>query len=183
MCFSNDVTSDISFRGKTTIHLGAIKSPIKIDKTVTVAGLNKLQGFSLDNLKILPTPEPDGTNVVGNLTLPNPSTIAINFGDLSFNTSIAGIRIGNVTVSNAKLVHGNNTVPFTGNINITTVVENLSTINGNASSNGDVQMIVSGGQCVIDGQHITYVENTLAPIQLATPFNLTAAIASLSGGT
>lgn len=132
---------------------------------------------------MLSTPEADGTNVVGNLTLPNPSTITINFGDLIFNTSIADIPIGNVTVSNAKLVYGNNTVPFTGNIDVNTVVNNINAISANASSNGDVQMVISGGQCLIDGQHITYVESALEGISLATPFNLTEAISSLIGGT
>lgn len=160
-----------------------MKAPIKIDKTVSVVGLNKLQGFSLDSLQFLSTPEADGSNVVGNLTLPNPSTVTINFGNLAFNTSIADILIGNVTVSNAKLVHGNNTIPFRGMIDLTTVVDNLSTISGNASSDGLVDMVISGGQCVIDGQHITYVEDALNGVSLATPFNLTQTIASLVGGT
>lgn len=180
---SNDVTSEISFRGKTTLHLGAIRSPIQIDKTIIVAGLNQLQGFALDSVQMLSTPESDGTNLVGNLTLPNPSTITINFGNLIFNTSIANIPIGNVTVSNAQLVHGNNTVPFTGNIDVNTVVNNINAISANASSNGDVQMVISGGQCLIDGQHITYVESALEGISLATPFNLTEALSSLLGST
>ncbi|CAN8104283.1 unnamed protein product [Discula destructiva] len=179
----NDITTDISFRGETTLHLGALKAPIKIDKTVTVAGLNQLQGFALDTLQILSTPEKDGSNVVGNLTLPNPSSVTINFGDLLFNTSIANILIGNVTVSNAKLVQGNNTIPFTGKIDLTTVVDNLSTISANSSSDGDVQMVISGGQCFMDGQHITYVEDALSGVSLSTPFNLTQTISSLLGGT
>lgn len=146
---------------------------------MTVPGLNQLQGFVLNSLQILDTPESDGTNVVGNLTLPNPSTITIDFGDLIFNTSIADILIGNVTVSDARLEHGNNTIPFKGQIDLNTVVENLSTINANASSDGNVQMVISGGQCLIDGQHITYVESALDGVQLSTPFNLTEAILSL----
>lgn len=150
---------------------------------MTVAGLNQLQGFSIDSLQMLSTPESDGSNVIGNLTLPNPSTITINFGDLIFNTSIADILIGNVTVSDVKLIHGNNTIPFTGKIDVNTVVDNLSTISANASSNGDVQMIISGGQCLIDGQHITYVESALDGVTLASPFNLTEAISSMLGST
>lgn len=165
------------------MHFGALKAPIKFDKTVAIAGLNKLQGFALENLIILSTPDPDGSNVVGNLTLPNPSTVTIDFGDLVFNTSIAGVLIGNVTVSDAKLAQGNNTIPFSGAIDLTTVVDNLSTITANASSDGNVDMVISGGQCFVHGQHITYVEAALNGVSLATPFNLTAAISSLVGGT
>lgn len=120
---------------------------------------------------------------MGNLTLPNPSTVTIDFGDLVFNTSIAEVLIGNVTMSNAKLVHGNNTIPFAGNIDLTTVVDNLSKITANASSDGNVDMVISGGQCFVDGEHITYVEAALNGVSLATPFNLTEAISSLAGGT
>lgn len=40
------------------IHIGALKMPITIDKTVTVAALDKLQGFGLDSLQIILPAEP-----------------------------------------------------------------------------------------------------------------------------
>lgn len=156
-------TTDISFRGATTLHFGALRAPIKIEKTVTVAGLNQFKGFSLDSFQLVVPAQADGTNLVGNLTLPNPSAVAIEFGDLVFNASIAGIVIGNMSVSDVVLVQGNNTIPFRGEMFLNTVVNNLSTLLGNSSnaSNGTVEMAISGVSCMVNGQHITYVESIL----------------------
>lgn len=155
--------SQISFRGSTTLHFGALSAPIEIKKSVTIAGLNHLQGFTLGTPKLILPAEPDGTNLEGNLTLANPGAVAIKFGDLAFNASVAGIFIGNLSISNVLLAQGNNTVPFRGQILLDAVVENLNTILGNSSSgsNGTVEMSISGGTCMVDGQHITYIENVL----------------------
>lgn len=51
--YSNGVTTSFSFRASTTLHVGALKMPINIDKSVTVPALNQLQGFGLDSLQIL----------------------------------------------------------------------------------------------------------------------------------
>lgn len=130
---------------------------------MTIAGLNHLQGFSLGTPRLVLPAEPDGTNLEGNLTLANPGAVAIKFGDLAFNASVAGIFIGNLSISNVLLAQGNNTVPFKGQILLDAVVDNLNTILGNSSSgsNGTVEMAISGGTCMVNGQHITYIENVL----------------------
>lgn len=160
---SYGATSELSFRGATTIHLGALHVPVQIQKSVTIAGLNQLKGFSLASSKLVLPAEPDGTNLVGNLTLPNPGAVSIQFGDLTFDASIAGIPVGNLSIANVLLVHGNNTIPFTGQIFIDAVVGNLNTILGNSSSesNGTVDMAISGGRCRVDGQDITWIEDSL----------------------
>lgn len=171
---SYGATSELSFRGATTIHMGALRIPVQIKKSVTIAGLNQLKGFSLASSKLVLPAEPDGTNLVGNLTLPNPGAMSIQFGDLSFNASIAGIPVGNLSISNVLLAHGNNTIPFTGQIFIDTVVENLNTMLGNSSSdsNGTVDMAISGGRCRVDGQDITWIEDSLDSKVLYAPIPL-----------
>lgn len=145
----------------------------------------------------------------------NPGTVALEFGDLIFNAAIADVIIGNMTVSDATLYQGNNTFPFVGIIDLTTVVANCrwslakllislyhlldlfrryppsnlfnlalpedlssgrifldftsdkgtdNTIMANASSNASdayLVMALSGNSCLINGQHITYVEAVL----------------------
>ncbi|PSR80071.1 hypothetical protein BD289DRAFT_441498 [Coniella lustricola] len=158
------VTSDLSFRGSTTVHLGALSAHVNIRKTVTIAGLNQLQGFALDSSQLLTTAEADGSNLIGNVTIPNPGAVALEFGDLIFNAAIADIIIGNMAISDATLYQGNNTFPFTGIIDLDTVVSNYNTIMGNASSNASdayLVMALSGNSCLINGQHISYVEAVL----------------------
>lgn len=50
---SNGETTSFSFRSSTTLHVGALKMPINIDKSVTVPALNQLKGFGLNSLQIL----------------------------------------------------------------------------------------------------------------------------------
>lgn len=50
---SNGETTSFSFRASTTLHVGALKMPINIDKSVTVPALNQLKGFGLNSLQIL----------------------------------------------------------------------------------------------------------------------------------
>lgn len=140
-----------------------MRAPIKINKTITIAGLNQLKGFTVDSFQLVLPAQADGTNLVGNLTLPNPSAVTIEFGDLVFNASIAGVVIANVSVSNVVLSQGNNIIPFKGEMFLDTVANNWSTLLGNSSSasNGTVEMGIRGVSCTANGQHITYVESIL----------------------
>ncbi|KAJ4385784.1 hypothetical protein N0V93_010215 [Gnomoniopsis smithogilvyi] len=49
----NGDTTSFSFRASTVLHLGALKMPVNIDKSVTVPALNQLKGFGLNSLQIL----------------------------------------------------------------------------------------------------------------------------------
>ncbi|KAF3765746.1 hypothetical protein M406DRAFT_322067 [Cryphonectria parasitica EP155] len=158
------VTTELSFHGSTRLHFGALSAPVSIKKTVTIAGLNQLQGFAVDSSDILGTPEADGSNLIGNVTIPNPGTVAIEFGELIFNAAIANIIIGNMSISDATLYQGNNTFPFTGIMDMNTMLANYNTIMANASGNGSdatLVMAITGNSCLINGQHIPYVEAVL----------------------
>lgn len=83
----------MSAKGSTVGHLGALKAPLTLDKDVELdgttifyyplgdlranmfdtAGLDKLSGFSIDSARVLIPKEADGTNLVGEATLPNHS--------------------------------------------------------------------------------------------------------------
>lgn len=41
-------------------------------------GLNKLKGFNITEFSIKLTPEPDGTNMVGTVYIPNPTVMTIS---------------------------------------------------------------------------------------------------------
>lgn len=136
--------------------MGALHASVNIQKTVLVPGLNQLSGFTLDNAQLVVPAEADGTNLEGNLTLPNPSSVAIQFGTLVFNASVADVFIGNITVSDVTLQHGNNTIPFRGQLLLDAVVGNLG-----AAADGTLEMAIRGNRCLVDGQDITYVEEVL----------------------
>lgn len=66
---SNGVTTSFSFRASTTLHLGALKMPINIDKSVTVPALNQLQGFGLNSLQILLPAAASESNLLNKICL------------------------------------------------------------------------------------------------------------------
>jgi len=45
--------------------------------TIEFLGLNNLAGFEFTSVAVVFPPDPDGTNLVGNVTLPNPTVISL----------------------------------------------------------------------------------------------------------
>lgn len=157
-------TAEISARGNTTAHLGALNFDISLDKTVTIDALRELEGFSLASSQLLLPPRDDGINIVGNMTLPNWSILTIGLGNLTFNAWAGERLIGNVAVFDVVLEPGNTTLPFEGELYLNTVFENIVEILGTQSSalgSGALEVGISGNSTKVDGEHITYLENVL----------------------
>lgn len=84
----------LSVRGKTHAFLGKLKSFIKMNKNIpqssksrshrpvhckrlTHPALNKFSGFSIEDSTVILPPREDGTNLIANATLPNPSVMTL----------------------------------------------------------------------------------------------------------
>ena len=65
----------LSARGQTTAWLGKLKAKLKLNKKVELKGLNMLKGFAINSARVVLPPEEDGTNFIGNITLPNASDV------------------------------------------------------------------------------------------------------------
>ena len=157
-------TAEISAKGNTTAHLGALNFNVHLDKTVEVDALRELDGFSLDNSQLIIPPREDGINLVGNLTLPNWSILTIGLGNLTFNAWAGDVLIGNLALYDVLLEPGNSTLPFEGELYFETVFEHLVDILGSQSaslSSGSLEVGISGNTTKVDGEHITYLENVL----------------------
>jgi hypothetical protein len=164
-------TTDISVIADTTAHLGALKAPIHLQKTVTIDALNKLDGVKLNEVRVVLPPEADGTNLIGNFTLPNWSPLTIGLGNLTFNAWGGDVIIGNVTILNVELPPGNSTRPFRGQLFIDTLVKNIGKIissQASALSTGNILVGISGNSTTVNGEHITYLENVLNNVRIDT---------------
>ena len=156
--------TDISVKGNTTAHLGALNFNVKLEKTVRVAALNELKGFKLESTRIRMPAEEDGTNLVGSLTLPNWSDLTIGLGNLTFNAWAGDLLIGSTSVYDVVLPPGNSTLPFRGELFLDTIMDNLLDILGSqahALTSGVMEIGVSGNKTTVDGEHITYLERVL----------------------
>ncbi|KAF3018872.1 hypothetical protein E8E14_008466 [Neopestalotiopsis sp. 37M] len=175
-------TSDISVIADTTAHLGAIKAAIHLQKTVTINALNKLDGVKLDSLRIVLPPEDDGTNLIGNFTLPNWSPLTMGLGNLTFNALAGDTIIGNVTILNVELPPGNSTRSFRGQIFLDVLVGNLGKIissQASAITTGNILVGISGNSSTVDGEHISYLEDVLNNVRIDTEVPIIQALGDL----
>lgn len=157
--------AQISVKGNTTAHLGKLHFGIKLKKTVTIDALDTLRGFALTDSALLLPPDKDGTNLIGNLTLPNWSALKIGLGNLTFNAYAGDTLIGNVAVYDVLLPpKSNSSLAFRGEIFIPTVLQNLGPIlssQSDALSQGNIEIAISGNSTKVNGEHITYLERVL----------------------
>lgn len=181
--------TDISVKGNTTARLGALHFNVKLKKTVRISALDELRGLALVDAHIKLPPDEDGTNLIGNLTLPNWSDLEIFLGNLTFNAMAGDMRIGTTSVFDVLLPPGNTTLPFKGVLFLEELMDNLVNVLGSqgaALSKGVLELTVSGNETVIDGEHITYLESVLnaARIKSQIPIMqlLTDALASIREG-
>lgn len=93
-----------------------------------IAALDSLTGFSIENSTILLPASTNGTNLIGIATLPNPSLLTVELGNIILDIYSGNLLIGNATVDGVVLRPGNNTKPITGVINLKKIIHNLGDV-------------------------------------------------------
>ncbi|KAI2467941.1 hypothetical protein F4781DRAFT_289784 [Annulohypoxylon bovei var. microspora] len=157
-------TVTLSTRGDPEIRMGALHTKGKLEKTVTVNSLNKLDGFSIQDLQLLMPARENGTNIQGTLNLPNWGTLDLGIGNLSLNLMSGDLRIGLITVYDVYLPRGNNIRYFNGELYLDVLFQNIGTVlstQSDALSGGNIQINATGNATVVNGQHIRFIEAIL----------------------
>lgn len=88
---------------------------------------------------------------------------------MTLNLKSAGITLGQATIDNVVLKPGNNSVALRGELDIDTMIDNLSEIisaQRSALLSGDLQLEASGNSTVYNGVHIDYFEEVLNNLTL-----------------
>ncbi|KAJ5273017.1 hypothetical protein N7478_008142 [Penicillium angulare] len=143
--------TSLAVEGTTNAYLGVLKSHVKLNKNIKSPTLNKFKGFAISDATLLLPAESNGTNLIGNTTLPNPTVLQLEVGTLTLDIKAGDIVIGNATVKDVTLVPGDNTFPMYGILDITTVIKNLADVlkaeasaikNGNLSINAVTSSVV-----------------------------------------
>ncbi|KAI1496524.1 hypothetical protein F5X99DRAFT_422051 [Biscogniauxia marginata] len=175
---------DLSFKGNTTAHLGAIKSHIDLEKSLQIPGLRNFTGLAINGASFVLPPEADGSNLVGNLTLPNWSNLELGLGNITFNIWTGEILVAKASVLEVLLQPGNNTWPFRGEVFLDTIVSNFVEVLRSQSSilsSGKIALGITGNETTINGQHITYVEDVLNYIKLDSELPLMQLLTDILG--
>ena len=182
-------------KGKPKLHEGKLPTQnVDFNDVVHMKGFNGLQGFNLTSFNILLDAEPDGTNMIGEALIPNPTVLTISmvcfFSCLSPGTKFRAPYLhctiqGNVTFQNfvdttllgvshmkdLTLRPGNNTYPMRSVINQTLVATKLLNY-----TDGILPVTVIGNGSVYHGQRLSYFEDALASQPLTLHLNVAAAL-------
>ncbi|KAG2417656.1 hypothetical protein HFD88_008875 [Aspergillus terreus] len=161
----------LSAKGTTVAHLGALKADLTLDKDITLAGLDRLSGFSIPSARLVIPAEDDGTNLRGTAVLPNHSVVTFALGNVTLNLQSKDLVLGHALIQNVVLRPGNNTVDLSGRLEISTVLSNLGQILENSAEairEGSIELSATGNQTIYNGQHIPYFERVLNNLTLTT---------------
>lgn len=164
---------ELNFYGRPQLKEGPLPtSTVTFNKTVTMNGMNGLQGFELQNIMISLTPAEDGTNMNGSVSIPNPSVITVAMGNVTLDVSVNGTQIGQSYLNNLTLQPGSNIIPLRSTINQTQVI---SLVLGTKAAypSGVIPLTILGNSSVYNGVEIPYFTKALAANPLKTDLNVT----------
>ena len=131
-------------------------------------------------------PEADGTNMVGTLSIPNPSVITVALGNVTFDNYVGDKHLGNSTINNLVLKPGDNILDMRSIIDQSIVLTLLTS----DYKDGFLPIEIAAKQAVYNGVHLTYYEAPLKSHNFTTKLDVGKAlkdvgldISSLGGST
>ncbi|KAL4966341.1 DUF3712 domain-containing protein [Aspergillus stella-maris] len=172
-------------KGETNAFLGILKSHVKVDKDIHQNTLNKFEGFSITDPKLLLTPNENGSNLVANATLPNPSVMTLQIGTTLLDLKSDNYTLGNATLDDLMLYPGNNTVPVNGNIDLDYLIDNLGGIlatQGDALSKGFLRLEAIGRSVEWNGEEVPYYTEAMKALTLTADVALGALVINTLDG-
>ncbi|KAF7172113.1 hypothetical protein CNMCM5623_004378 [Aspergillus felis] len=160
----------LSLKGTTMSYLGKLKSRVTMDKTIKQNTLNGFAGFSIEGSQLLLPAEPDGTNLIANATLPNPSVMTLEIGTTVLDLKSGDLVIGNATIDNLVLRPGNHSNPVRGKLDLGTVLKNLGPVlqsQKDSLRNGYLTLDTVAKSIVYDGVEVPYYTNVMKDLTLS----------------
>ncbi|KAK8203931.1 hypothetical protein IWZ00DRAFT_446412 [Phyllosticta capitalensis] len=93
----------MAIKGRPGLKLGGLPTyTLNFKQVVTQKGLNKLSGFAINNIT-LPTNETDGANLLGIVTMQNPTLLALTLGNVTMDLYVNGEKIGTSLIPHVAL--------------------------------------------------------------------------------
>ncbi|KAL8678790.1 MAG: hypothetical protein Q9186_004900 [Xanthomendoza sp. 1 TL-2023] len=171
---------DLIVKGKTKLHeMRFPVTTVDFQKTINMKGLNNLAGFNITSFTILLTPEPDGTNMRGEISIPNPSVLTISMGNVTFSNYIDGIFIGTSSLANLVVQPGDNTVSMRSTVNQSFVMQQVL---GGRYKDGMVPVDIRGDSSVFEGERVEYFEMALRANWVRVVLDVGRALREVGGG-
>ncbi|KAJ9388412.1 hypothetical protein DTO063F5_2743 [Paecilomyces variotii] len=159
----------VGMEGKSTVHMGKLHANLNMYKEVPSNALNQFKGFAIEDSRLLLPPEADGTNLLANASLPNPSVMTLEIGNTTLNLLSGDLVIGNATINDLVIRPGNNSAPVRGFLDLHKIIQNLSSIlqtQRSAIQNGYIELTSIGTGVTYEGVTVPYYEKVLKNLTL-----------------
>lgn len=150
-----------------------------VPRTHSPLGLNKLSGLNITDLKILSGAGvvlDDGSNLIGNLTIPNPSVMTLDLGNVTMNLAVDGKSIGTTLIPNLILVPGVNNVPMQSTVNQLAIISLIKS----KYTNAILPLDIVGNSSMSGDQHLTYYEAAIKSNTIRIDLNVGPALAAVN---
>jgi hypothetical protein len=146
--------------------------------TNVFAGLNKLSGLNITDVRILSGKNEilsDGSNLIANVSIPNPSVMTLDLGNVTMNLAVAGTAIGYALIPDLLLKPGENKFPLQSHVEQLTILGLIQ----NKYKNGVLPLDIVGNSSVKDGVHLTYYEDAIKSNDIKLDLNVGPALAGI----
>jgi hypothetical protein len=132
--------------------------------------LNKLAGFNVTYAHIKIPAEPDGATLIGTVSIPNPSVISLEMGNVTMNLSTNGTYLGYSLIQDLVLKPGNNSFDMRSYVNTTKAL-------GFVGDDFILHLDIVGNSCINSaGDHIPYFEAAIRGNTMHYKLNITEAL-------
>lgn len=164
----------IGVRGSPKAYLGSLGYTLSLDKVVDFTGLASFAGMKITTLQ--PTAPADGNNPLaamnGTLSLPNPSQLTLDLGDVQFSVSSGGVLVGKSWVNGLHVVPGSQSIEYDGELYIDEIMDkpanftNFKQMISTLDDDGRVHFDIVGLRSYVNGEPIAYLDDVVNQIQL-----------------
>jgi hypothetical protein len=171
---------EVHMDGNTNLHISGLPAAnVNYNKVITMKGLNKLSGLNITDIKILSGKDqilPDGSNLIGNVHVPNPSVMTLDLGNVTMDLSVDGKAIGSSLIPNLLLKPGPNVFPLQSKVDQLIVLGLVTS----KYTNGILPVDIVGNSSVRNGEHLTYYEDALRSNAIKLDLNVADALAAIN---
>jgi len=151
-------TFRMTITGTTKVHIGSLPAyNVNFAKTVNVTGLNAFKGLNITSSSVSGTPDAQGDNFHGFVTIPNPSVLTVDIGNTTFAQVFNGTNVGFSYIDNLFLYPGMNNFSIRANISQVPILEAVLS-EPYCANGGILPMEFIGTSVVNNGQHLPYFE-------------------------
>ncbi|KAF3919498.1 hypothetical protein ABW20_dc0100710 [Dactylellina cionopaga] len=158
-------TLTLGIKSKPTLKVaGILPVGVTFQKTVELKGFAGLKGINITNPKILDTAMEDGTNMIADAVIPNPSSFTMQIGDLTADIAASGIALGFSVIKNLTLYPGNNPVIIYNHIDPGFLALPIFT---GILSQSNVNITLTMNSTIYNGEHVEWLEK---PLQETSPY-------------